>query len=144
MLNLILLGVVLLLGVWFYLRWREQAGLDGPDGRVPERRFVVDFNDDGVSCSVPKGGVDRIAWADLGYVDVTVQASGPFGATPWWVLGGQEGGCVFPQGANGEIELVERLARLPGFDAEGIDAALNAPAGRTTRLWQAPDQSGAA
>jgi hypothetical protein len=137
-LNIILMAVVMLVGIWFYLRWREANGFNTPEGRIPERRFVVEVSDAGVRCQVPKGHSDEMTWDDLRTVDITVNQRFALGRDVWWILGGEESGVVAPVGATGESELVDRLIQLPGFDRPGMERALRAQESVTVRVWTDP------
>lgn len=92
----------------------------------PEAQFIVRLTDAGVSCHRPDGLVESVAWADLRAVLIETNDSGPFLMDVFWILIGSQSGCVVPQGATGEDELLGRLQQLPGFDNQAlIDAMLS-------------------
>src|SRR5688572_14639923 len=96
-----------------------RAGTGAAPSRLePECRFIVTVDDTRIVCRRPSGHEESVAWADLETVIVETNDTGPPGADVWWILAGREGrgGCVIPQGATGERELLDALQRLPGFD----------------------------
>ena len=90
----------------------------------PESRFVVAFDDKAVTCRRPDGGVESVAWSDLRAVVIETNSLGPLACDLYWLLLGEEGGCVIPQGATGGDRLLNRLQQLPGFDNEKVIEAM--------------------
>jgi hypothetical protein len=76
---------------------------------IPESLFIVEVSDAGVSCSRPDQKVESVTWDDLQCVEIVNTDEGPFFPDVFWVLHGSESGCVIPQGATGEEQLLERL-----------------------------------
>jgi hypothetical protein len=97
------------------------------EGRLePESRFVVTIDPDRVLCRRPSGDEESVRWDALAVVIVETNDTGPWGCDVWWILGGRDAksGCVIPQGATGEKELLEALQRLPGFDNHALIDAM--------------------
>lgn len=90
---------------------------------MPERQFVVEFDDRVVSLSHPERKKEEVAWADIDEVVIATTDDGPWACDWYWVLRAGSGGLVVPQGATGENKLLERLQRLPGFDSGAVLAA---------------------
>jgi hypothetical protein len=103
---------------------------------TPERRFVVRVSDAEVVCERPEGKVEGVAWVDLQKVEVVTTADGPFSPDVFWVLHGSDGGCVVPQGATGDSQLLERLQALPGFDNQAFIEAMSSTSDRRHLCWQ--------
>jgi hypothetical protein len=128
-------------GIWE--RWiagrREQV--------MFERAWIVDTTDSRVTCTTPRGAVERVTWSELLAVEVHTNDSGPGGADVWWVLFDRSGSCAVPQGATGEAALLERLMALPGFDHEQFMGAMCCTDNAVFRCWSGEaaddDSSGA-
>ena len=117
---------------WMKDKYREanNAGIN------PEAAFVVTVTEEGVSCSRPNGSVEAVGWDDLKEVSIVTTDEGPFAIDVMWLLVGERGGCVVPQGATGEDLLLERLQRLEGFDNEAVLEAMASVENRKFVCWQ--------
>jgi len=97
----------------------------------PESRYTIEISEAGVSCERPDGTVESVTWDDLQSVTVETTGDGPAGADIFWILAGTSSGCVVPQGAAGDFDLLERFQKLPGFDNNAvIEAMISADAGK--------------
>jgi hypothetical protein len=95
----------------------------------PEARFVVAVTPaDEIVCRAPKQAEQRIKLAELGSVYVETNDTGPWGADVWWLLNDKSGQTkvTFPQLANGEDAVLQRLHFLPGFEVRGMNSTVNA------------------
>ena len=81
-------------------------------------------------------GVNRVGRLDA--VVVETNDTGPWDADVLWLLFGAGGssGCVIPQGATGERELLGRLQSLPGFDNERLIAAMSCTDNQQFVCWR--------
>ena len=61
---------------------------------------------------------------DLQEVIVQTTADGPFQTDVFWLLVGNESGCVVPTGSIGEDKLLKRLQELPDFDNQAVIDAM--------------------
>jgi hypothetical protein len=102
----------------------------------PEQTVVVTITEQGVSCSRPDGAVESVAWDDLQGVIIETTDTGPFAPDVFWVLVGEHGGCVIPQGATGEKELLNRLQALDGFDNEVLIQAMMSSENQRFLCWE--------
>lgn len=110
---------------------------EGDARRLPrEGEWVVALDEQQVSVSHPERGTESLAWSDLREVEIVTTEDGPWGCDWYWVLHGAESGLAIPQGATGEMALLERLQRLPGFDNESVLRAGSRPECRRVRCWQ--------
>jgi hypothetical protein len=107
---------------------------------VPARSTVT-FDDQEVVCRRPSGLVERVRWADLRIVFIETTDAGPAVDDVFWVLGGDESGCVVPSEAEGMSELLERLQRLPGFENQAVIEAMSCAENRTHLCWNRPNRS---
>lgn len=103
---------------------------------MPESKFIVSINNEGISCQRPDGAVESVLWADLRAVLIETNDEGPFACDVMWVLVGKTGGCVIPQGATGEQELLARLQELPGFRNEAVIQAMGCADNARFLCWR--------
>jgi len=104
----------------------------------PEHSYSVTFSEREVVCEHPDGLVESVTWDDLRAVLLETTDAGPFAADVFWILVGQRGGCVIPQGARGERELLERLQSLDGFDNDAVIQAMMSSENQRFLCWERP------
>ena len=109
----------------------------------PESRFFIHLSDSEVVCERPDGTFERVGWSDLEKVEIITTGDGPFVTDVFWVLHGGQSGCAVPGGATGEMELLQRLQTLPGFDNEVLIEAMGCTSNKRFVCWQ-KDRSEAA
>ena len=102
----------------------------------PGSRFVVTISEKGVSCQRPHGEKESVDWVDVNAVLIKTTDEGPFLPDVFWVLVGDKGGCVIPQGATGEKALMERLRTLVGFDNEAVIKAMQCAENQGFLCWK--------
>jgi hypothetical protein len=102
----------------------------------PESRFIVRVSDSEVVCERPDGRTERISWSDLQKMEVITTDEGPFTADVFWVLHGTSSGCVIPQGATGDAELLKHLQALPHFDNNVFTEAQGSTSNQTFICWE--------
>lgn len=109
------------------------------DNVQPEARYVVTFDEESVVCTHPNGTVETVLWDELGAVLLETNDSGPWGIDVLWLLveKGARSGCVVPQGATGEEQLLHRLQELPGFDNKAVIAAMSSVENQRFLCWEA-------
>ena len=105
----------------------------------PESHVVVVCDDDAIVCRRANGDEEKVRWDDLRAVLVETNDTGPWGTDVFWMLVGRDAksGCVVPQGASGEDELLARLQKLPGFDNEALIAAMSSTDNQRFLCWEA-------
>jgi hypothetical protein len=92
----------------------------GPERLMPERRFVVAYDDQQVTLSHPERATEAVAWSDLQEVEIITTDDGPWSCDWYWALHGSTSGIAVPRGATGEMDLLKRLQKLPGFSNEAV------------------------
>lgn len=114
-----------LLGLLFFILFRPRSATTSSPLQ-PESQFVVHVSDSDVICYSPDGQTERITWDDLQAVIVETTDAGPFAPDVFWILIGNSpaSGCLIPQGATGDVALLERLQKLPGFDNGAFTEAM--------------------
>jgi len=105
----------------------------------PEASFVVEFDETEIRCKRPNGDIERVRWNDLKGVLLRNTDEGPFAPDVFWILVGSQGGCVIPQGANGEDTLLRRLQELPGFNNEAVIASATCTDNQDFVCWERED-----
>ena len=105
----------------------------------PEASCVVEFDSLEVRCSCPNGNVERVSWQELKGVILRNTNAGPVEPDVFWILVGNEGGCVIPQGAVGEAQLLQQLQKLPGFSNEAVIASAACTDTRDFLCWERVD-----
>lgn len=63
-------------------------------------------------------------WKHIQKIEIITTDDGPLAPDVFWLLHGTHSGCVIPQGATGESELLEWLQALPGFDNGALIEAM--------------------
>lgn len=102
----------------------------------PESKYVVEFGPDTVTCTCPKGKAETVTWSELQMVAILTTGVGPFLPDIFWVLYGEQDGCVIPWGATGEPSLLKRLQSLPGFRNDAIVSAVSLTDENHIVCWQ--------
>ncbi|MEP7220638.1 MAG: hypothetical protein ABI876_17060 [Bacteroidota bacterium] len=103
---------------------------------MPEEQYVVEISDAGISCTLPDGERQTVAWSDLKEVAIETNDSGPWGMDFLWVLTGDSSQCIIPQGATGEQELVDHMMAMPGFDYDAFISATTSTDVARFPCWQ--------
>ena len=117
----------------------HHAGRYAPESGLrlqPENQFIVRVSDAEINCERPDETIERVGWSELQKVEVVTTGDGPFAPDVFWVLHGASGGCVVPQGATGDKELLERLQTLPGFDNQVFIEAMSSSSDGRFLCWQ--------
>lgn len=120
-------------------RLKERVAAHRARQRNPERAWIVTLSEQGVSCQRPNGLQESVAWADLRAVLLETTDAGPFAADIFWILVGEQQGCVIPKGATGETALLERLQLLDGFDNIAVILAMSSTGNQRFLCWQKRD-----
>ncbi len=105
-------------------------------GMYPEQSVVVTITERDITCRRPGGVVESVTWDDLQAVLIETTDTGPFAPDVFWILVGKQGGCVIPQGATGEQDLLGRLQALDGFDNETLIQAMASCENQRFLCWQ--------
>jgi hypothetical protein len=103
---------------------------------MPESLCIVRVFESGVECTAPNGDVESVEWKNLQKIEIVTTDQGPFRPDVFWVLHGSQAGCVVPQGADGEKELLDRLQKLPGFRNEAVIEAMSSTENRRFLCWE--------
>jgi hypothetical protein len=105
----------------------------------PESAFRVTFDEKEILCTRPDGESERVEWSDLKGVVLRNTDDGPFAPDVFWLLLGENGGCVVPQGATGSDLLLERLQKLPDFDNQAVIASATCADNQDFLCWEKAD-----
>ena len=108
-----------------------------PSGPLkPESDYTVETTDSFVRATRPDGTVEEVSWEGLTGFDIKTNSLGPFAPDVFWILHGDNRGCIIPQGASGDGALLERLQQLPGFDNEKFIEAMASTSDATFEIWR--------
>lgn len=96
--------------------------------------------EDGARVTVTDHAGERrsLALSELTGVAIETKDTGPFQADLWWLLFGsdQRVALLFPQDAEGQKEVVDRLMALPGFDFNAMIEAMGSTDNAVFPLWR--------
>ena len=104
--------------------------------RHPEDDFVISLTDESMEVVHPNGIKEAIRWDDIQSIFVITTDEGPVSPDVWFVLVGNEGGCLFPQGAPKSDKAYERISRFDGFDFDAVINAMSSAENARFLLWQ--------
>lgn len=96
----------------------------------------VEITDEAVIVYRPPGRTESVRWDELRIVLVETNDLGPFVDDVFWILVGTKGGCVVPQGIEGEIDLLDCLQALDGFDNEMLIKAMGSHENQRFLCWE--------
>ena len=129
---MLIIAMLVMLGGYVYASRRPQKNL------MPERLFVVTFDERAITVTFPRGEVMRGLWEEISRVGIRTTDEGPFLPDVFWGIhaGGEEVAVEFPGGATGEQELLaEMQRRLPGFRNDQLIAAMQRTSNAYFLLW---------
>lgn len=116
------------------------AVLRNQSKRAALRSETVDLHVDefGARRELADGRQEQVDWIQLTEVEVLTAATGPYRGNGGVVIlaGDAEKGCLVPIDTVGPSGLVDRLARLPGFDVNLFAEALQKKAPARTTCWR--------
>src|SRR5918993_563846 len=104
-----------------------------------ESEWIVTLNDAQISCKRPNGLVESLAWDDLKVVLIETTDEGPFAIDVFWILMGEQSGCIVPLGAAGADEMLAKLQALPNFNNEAVVEAMSSTDNGRFVCWQRSD-----
>lgn len=131
-------ATLVMLGWYLYTNRR-------PEDLMPERRYVVVFDEGTITVTFPRGEVLQVSWDEITRVGIRTTDEGPLLPDVFWGIhaGGDEPAVVFPGGATGEQELLEELQRrLSGFRNDQLLAAMRSTSNAYFLLWSSETGSG--
>ncbi len=105
----------------------------------PEASIVVTFDSDGIYCVKPDSKDESILWKKLDAVLIETTDEGPLFPDVFCLLLTKDmsSGCVIPQGATGEEELLDEMQRrLLGFNYEMFIAAMSSTDNEKFLIWE--------
>jgi hypothetical protein len=128
---------------WRFMRRLKQKGPNSEDSSklLPESLYIVRISDTDVSCTSPNGRIEKVDWDDLQSVEIITTDEGPFLPDVFWLLNGSNTSCVIPGGATGEMELLHRFQKLPGFQNEAVIKAGPSVGNARFLCWQKDNHS---
>ncbi len=128
-----------LLALMALLYWLYRRGALGG----PSAPFTIEHDETSIIVTDNFGHRHAIRWDDLEKVAIRTADDGPSGADVFWGLQtrSSDNVLVFPEGAAGERELVDAMARrLPGFDDDQVMQAMGTTANGLFVVWEKESQ----
>jgi hypothetical protein len=104
--------------------------------RQPPAKDSVTLDDVGVHLCGRDGLSSSVNWDDIQAVYVATTNEGPFVEDVFFVLATGDLEFVVPQEADGTNELVDRLAKLPGFDSDAFGRAMCCTENHSFLCWK--------
>lgn len=101
-----------------------------------ESQFSVSFDEQEIKLKTSTGRVLTLAWSELVGIGIETTDEGPLMPDVFWVLGAAQGSLRFPQGAQGEGELLSRLQQLPDFDNQAVIQSMISTENKFFVCWQ--------
>lgn len=101
-----------------------------------EANWIVTVSDVEISCRRPNGEIESVTWDDLKIVVIETTDEGPYAPDVFWYLAGEKSGCVVPNGATGEEEMLKHLQLLPNFDNEALISAMSSTDNNKFVCWK--------
>lgn len=102
----------------------------------PEKEFIIEITEEKVSCIRPDGRIEEVAWEELTKIEIQTTDQGPFVEDVFWILHGNDRGCVIPQGATNNEALLSRLQEIPGFNNEILIEAMGCTDNAGFLIWE--------
>ncbi len=121
----------------------KRMSADESKAPLAERAHVVTLSDGLITHQRPDGILESVRLDELRAVIVETNDEGPFAADVFWILVGEgTSGCLIPQGATGDAQLLELLQTLPGFDHARFIDAMGSTSCQKFLVWQREDGNG--
>lgn len=103
--------------------------------KIPTVKSKVEFDDVGVTRTMPDGRQEFVSWDELQEVFIVTTDEGPFVDDVFWMLRGSNGRCAVPSQTPGAHELVERLQQLSGFNHDAAIKAMSSAENAKFVCW---------
>ena len=105
----------------------------------------LQINDEGVLRKLTRGQNEYVRWDDLREVSVVVTQNAGVPEDYFYVLAGSgKSGVLVSQALATRHDLLSHLAKLPGFDHQGVAEAMGAAGNQRFVLWRARTFTGEA
>lgn len=109
------------------------------DRKYSERPSHVDFDQERFWVKHCEKVEESFLWKELTGVAIRIFKNEP--RTPYviWILGVEKKLLTYPDKATGEIEMLKRLQKLPGFNNNAIISAMSCIENETFICWESKD-----
>lgn len=102
---------------------------------------AVSFDDERIVRHLADGRTETIRWDEIQRVSIVTTDDGPFVDDVFWVITGENGGCLVPSETQGTKELLSRLQLLPDFKNEAVITAMGSTARAEFICWQRSERA---
>ena len=97
---------------------------------------AVSYDEESIVRRLSDGRTEVIRWDDIQRVSIVTTDDGPFTDDVFWVITGENGGCLVPSETHGAKELLHRLQLLPNFKNEAVIEAMGSTERAEFICWQ--------
>lgn len=103
--------------------------------KEPEEYYTVTITDSFVRVEHPKRETEQVTWKNIELIKLINTDAGPFLPDVWLVLLGKEDGCMIPQGAEGFMEVYDKISQYEGFSNENFIKSMQCTSNAEFILW---------
>lgn len=97
--------------------------------------WTVGYDEEKIWSVSPSGKRGELDWTEVKGVFIETNDQGPWADDVWWMISGEKFSVMFPNGAAGDKEILERLQRLPNFNNEELIKSMTSTENRLFIIW---------
>ncbi|HVU53581.1 MAG TPA: hypothetical protein VHD83_00935 [Puia sp.] len=101
----------------------------------PEEDYKIAITESAVSVVLPDGKTMEIEWDKIQVIALSNTDQGPWQPDIWLIMAGEGQGVIFPHGAKGFDEVIERVSKFEGFDHHAIGLSMCCAENAEFILW---------
>ena len=109
------------------------------DRKCFERPSHVGFDQERFWVKHSEEETESFLWKELIGVAIRIFKNAPRTPDVFWILGVEKKLLTYPDKATGEIEMLKRLQKLPGFNNNAIISAMSCIENETFICWESKD-----
>jgi hypothetical protein len=109
------------------------------DGKYSERTSHVGFDQERFWVRHSEKEEESFLWKELIGVAIRIFKNEPRTPHVFWILGVEKRLLTYPDKAIGEIKMLKRLQKLPGFNNNAIISAMSCIEDKTFICWESKD-----
>ena len=102
----------------------------------PESKFQIIMTEETITGIRDDGHKEEVTWKELSKIEIHTNDLGPFVEDVYWVLHGNERGCVIPQGAPDSGKLLDKLQKLENFNNEKFINSMSCTENNQFIVWE--------
>jgi hypothetical protein len=130
----IVAAVCMYLGLPIFLLNRWSPGFKVSSGRG---QCLVEVTQTEIFVTEPNGLTSRMKIEEIAEISIVTDDSAPWNEDVWWVIAHQAGhSLLYPNGAIGEQDELERFNKLPNFDDKTVITAMGSTSVARFVCWK--------